>query len=437
MTTNIWSERRSRVTAALGDDGALVLAAGPELRVGPDGDLRYVPDADLFYLTGYAEPEAVLALCPAASEPFTMFVRPRDPERERWTGVRGGPDEAVATFGADAAYPIQELGTRLPSLVGGSQRLYARMDGARPEVEASIRGVLAAARRNHPRTGRGPLTLIDPGVLLGELRLVKSPPEVALMREAAGVTVAAFREAARRVHPGAGEWEVEAALDGGFRRRGADGPAFATIVASGPNATVLHYMQNDRPMQSGELVLLDAGARYQGYCADITRTLPVSGTFKPEQRALYEVVLAAHDAGIAAARPGAPVSAVHTAALHTLLQGLVDLRLLEGTVEALAADESSYRTFYPHRTSHWLGLDVHDAGNYVVAGAPLTLEPGMVLTVEPGLYIAPAADAPAGLRGTGIRIEDDVLVTEAGPEVLTEALPTDAVGVLSLLEEGG
>lgn len=419
----LYAERRRRVLAALGDDGVLVLPAAPELVAGRDTELRYRPDTDLFYLTGYTEPEAVLVLAPGAEAPCTLFVRPRDAERELWTGRRGGVEAAQALYGADAAYPVAELGTRLPDLLAGRASLYAPMAG-RAHADELVRDVLARGRTARQRSGRGARTLLDPGALLDEMRLFKDAHELALMREAARITIEAFREGAAAAHEGAGEWEVQAALEFGFRRRGSDGPAFESIVAGGENATILHYVANDRILRAGELLLVDAGASWRGYAADITRTFPVSGRFSPGQRAVYEAVLAAHQAAIGACRPGAPVDGVHRAAVRALVTALVEQGLLRGVVDELVEQEQSYKPYYPHKTSHWLGLDVHDVGDYARAGASRPLEPGMVLTVEPGLYIpADAQDAPEALRGTGVRIEDDVLITDAGAEVLTAALP--------------
>lgn len=430
---DVYAGRRARVLGALGE-GAMVLPAAPEVRVGRDQELPYRVDPDLYYLTGYTEPEAVAVLTPGTATPFTLFVRPRDPDREVWTGRRGGLEAAREEFSADQAFAIAELPARLPELLAGYDTVYGRFGGGREDVEALLRRILVAARRTRPRKGRGPQALVDPGRLLDDMRLLKDAHELRLMREAAAITAAAFREAAAAIRPGGGEWEVQAALDAGFRRRGAEGPAFETIVGSGENATVLHYVQNDRRMGAGELLLVDAGALYGRYAADITRVFPVSGRFSGPQRALYDVVLAAHDAAIAAARPGAAFDAVHEAAARVLVTGLVDLGVLAGEVDALLADEATYRPHFPHRTSHWLGLDVHDVGDYARGGAARRLEPGMVLTVEPGLYIAGTAmGAPEALRGVGIRIEDDVLVTAEGPEVLTGELPTAADAMAALV----
>lgn len=441
----------------LGSDGALVVAASPELRVGLDVELRYVVDPDLFYLTGCTEPEAVLVVCPAFDEShFTVFVRPRDAEREVWTGTRGGPEATKEELGADAAHPIGELADRLPRMLGAADRVYGRLGAGRPEIDRLLLGIIAHARRSRPRSGRGPLTLSDYALLLNELRLRKDAHEVAAIRAAARISIESFNDAVAAIGTGAGEWQVESEIERGFRARGASGPAFPTIIASGANATVLHYVDNACALDEGRLVLIDAGARNAMYCADITRTFPVDGRFTAEQRVLYDGVLAARDAAIANVRPGATVRDIHFTALETLLGTLVELGYVQGSVAELmeeerrridaskrrnagesedrGREEPEYKPFFPHQTSHWLGLDVHDVGDYVVAGEPRALEAGMVLTIEPGLYIPSAATlGPAALAGTGIRIEDDVLVTNDGREVLTAALPADADTIAALV----
>lgn len=431
---HIYARRRARIQALLGEDGVLVLPAAPEVVVGRDLELRYRPDPDLFYLTGYSEPGAVLILRgETAEEPFTLFVRPRDPEQERWSGVRGGPAAAHDIYGADAAYPINELDERLPALLSRMETVYFSLDSGRGEVESIIHRILAAARRSRQRTGRGPRELVEPGALLDEPRLIKDAHELTLLADAAVLSAEAFLEVMPLIRPGAGEWELEAALEQGFRRRGAEGVAFASIIASGPNATVLHYIENNRTLRAGELLLIDAGARRQMYNGDISRTFPVSGRFTAPQRELYDAVLAAHDRAIAALRPGATCAAVHDITVRILVEALVAIGLLEGDIDELIANEK-YRPYYPHRTSHWLGLNVHDVGDYALHGESRPLVPGMVLTVEPGLYI-PEDDerAPPELRGIGIRIEDDVVITESGYEVLTSALPTAAPELEALL----
>jgi Xaa-Pro aminopeptidase len=312
--------------------------------------------------------------------------------------------------------------------------VFARLGMGRPDVDAAIMGAIASGRRLRPRTGRGLHTLSDPGLILDDMRLVKDDGEIALMREAARISVESFRDAARSIRPGAGEWQVEAALEGAFRMRGASGPAFPSIVAAGANATVLHYVANTCTMTAGDLLLVDAGARRRMYCADISRTFPVSGAFSDAQTDLYDAVLAARDAAIAAVVPGATVDEVHDAALDALVDGLITLGFVVGTRAEAKRRDDAWKPFFPHRTSHWLGLDVHDVGGYVVSGASRPLEPGMVLTIEPGIYIpASTGSGPAELHGTGVRIEDDVLVTATGREVLTAALPADRDSLMALM----
>jgi Xaa-Pro aminopeptidase len=432
----VYAQRRQRVLGLLGEtQGALLIAAAPELRVGSDGELRYMPDADLYYLTGYAEPDAVLVLCPSADSPFTLFVRDRDAERERWSGVRGGVAGALELLAADAAYPVAELGDRLVKLVEGASTLYAPLQSGRPEFDAAVLNVLASARRTRVRTGRGAHTVTDPRRLLAPLRLRKDEHEIKLMREAARITVDAFEAAAGVLPTAQGEWQIEAAVEHAFRREGALGPAFPSIVAAGANATVLHYTSNSAPLASHDMLLVDAGARYRMYCADITRSWPVRGSFSGVYREAYNVVLQAHAAAVAAIAPGRPASDVHEAALHVLVDGMIALDLVAGSRDEVL-EGGSWRSYFPHRTSHWLGLDVHDVGDYVNDdGTPVTLEQGMVLTVEPGLYVpADDASAPASLRGLGIRLEDDVLVTDGSVEVLTGRLairPDDVEALLA------
>lgn len=431
----VHARRRARVLEHL-EGAALILPAAPEIHAGRDLELRYRPDADLLYLTGYTEPEAVAVLCPSDDKaPFTLFVRPRDPDVERWTGMRGGVEAARERFGADAAYPIGELEERLGRILGRVDSVYLRLDTRRQDVFDTVRRVVAARAKARQRTGQGPRALVDAGVLLDEMRLIKDAHEIERLREAARITAESFAEAASAIRPGAGEWELEAAVEAAFRRRGAEGTSFATIAAAGANATVLHYVENAARMRDGDLVLLDAGAQWRHYAGDVSRTFPVSGRFTPAQRTLYGAVLAARDAAIRVARPGATLDDIHRAAVSVMLDTLVAEGLLEGTVEELLArGDDGHRAFVPHKTSHWLGLDVHDVGDYAVGGAPRALVPGMVFTIEPGLYIPEIeTSAPPEMRGIGIRIEDDVLVTADGCEVLTAMLPAEAEAVEAMV----
>lgn len=420
--SDAFARRRARVLEQLAPDGIMVLAAAPEILIGRDTHLRYVVDAELYYLTGYQEPDAALVLDPASETPFMMFVRDRDPERELWMGKRAGVEGARSGFGAQHALNIAELPQQLPKLLAKANTVYAR-PSARPDFDAVLQQLFAQGRSTRARTGRGPHILRDPGDILDEMRVIKDDEEIELIRTAARITAEAFAETLPRAKAGLGEWEIEAILEFGFRSRGASGPAFPTISATGGNATVLHYIESAARLQDGDLLLLDAGARYQMYCADITRTVPVSGKFNAQHRDLYDVVLAAHDAAIAAVAPGLPVEGIHAAAHQTLVDGLVQLGLLRPEQRD---DDTALKAFYPHKTSHWLGLEVHDVGLYAREGEAMLLKPGMVLTIEPGLYLAEQA--------IGIRVEDDVLVTTNGNEVMTASLPARADAIEALLQ---
>ncbi|HEY0305948.1 MAG TPA: aminopeptidase P N-terminal domain-containing protein, partial [Longimicrobiales bacterium] len=336
---DIFAKRRQHVLQQLAPGGVLILAAAPELLVGRDTHLRYVIDAELYYLTGYTEPDAVLVLDPEADAPFTMFVRPRDLEHELWHGRRGGLEGAQERFGAEVALPVAELAERLPKLLGKTDTVYARL-GARAQLDAVLQQLFASGRSARARTGRGPHVLREPGDILDEMRLLKDQHEIACLREAARISAEAFLATLPRVRPGIRESEVEALLEYGFRTRGASGPAFTTITATGANATVLHYVDNSTTLASGELLLLDAGARYEMYCGDISRTVPVSGRFTKEQRRLYDVVLSAHDAALAACAPGAPVDGIHAAAQAALMDGLIEAGLLH---EHQRADDAALK----------------------------------------------------------------------------------------------
>jgi Xaa-Pro aminopeptidase len=435
FSPEVFRERRERLLRRIGD-GIAVLPAAPELFRSRDTEVPYRQDSDFYYLTGFGEPEAVAVLTPHDPEHrFTLFVRPRDPEREAWNGPRAGVEGAREGFGADAAYPIEALEEQLYKLALPASRIFYAL-GRDPEMDERVIALLVRTRRARPRSGRGPTAVEDLEPTLGEMRRIKGPAEVERMRVAAAVAVEGHRAIMAAARPGMGEWELEAVLEAKFRSLGATGPAFPSIVGSGANATVLHYVANQRRAREGELVLVDAGAEVGMYCSDITRTFPVSGRFSAPQRALYETVLAAEEAAIEAVRPGAPFADVHDAAVRVLVEGLVRLEILDGDVEELI-QEGAYKRYYMHQTSHWLGLDVHDVGLYREHGASVLLEAGMVLTVEPGLYIPPdAEEVPQKYRGIGIRIEDDVLVTAEGHEVLTRGVPVAPDLVEALVGSG-
>lgn len=416
-----YAARRQRVLERLGG-GVLVLPAAPVFRRNGDADHAYRQESDLLYLTGFREPESVLVLAPHADKTFTLFVRPRDREQETWTGRRAGVEGAMAGFGADQAFLVDDLDQELPKLLVGAQSV-SYPYGHDPAMDARMVRLVAGLRARHRTATPVPDRLQELGALVHPLRLVKEPGEVALLRQAAELTARGHRRAMRATAAGLGEYAVEAELLYEFRRGGGDGPGYQPIVASGVNATILHHRTGRDVLRDGDLVLVDAGCEVEGYTADVTRTWPVDGRFTRPQQALYELVLAAHGAAVDAVRPGTSRDAVHEVACRTLIQGLLDLGLLEGSVDG-CWQERSFRRFYMHGTSHWLGLDVHDVGGYYAGGAPRPLAAGFVLTVEPGLYVAANDEkVPAEYRGLGLRIEDDVLVTATGREVLTEAIP--------------
>jgi Xaa-Pro aminopeptidase len=422
-----WARRRAAffdaMAASAGDRGpaVAVLPSAPVFIRNNDVEHEYRQDSDFFYLTGFDEPESV-AVFDAEDRTMTLFVRPRDKEREIWDGPRAGVDGARETYGADAAYVVSELDDRLPTLLQDHRRLHYRL-GQNRRFDDRLLAAIDRVRARQ-RTGVFPPTeIVDTGAILHEMRLRKAPDEVATMLAAARVTRAAHERAMSQTRPGMREFEVEAMLLDTFRGQGSERPAYGSIVGSGPNACVLHYRKNDRLIERGDLLLIDAGCEYGYYASDVTRTFPVGEDFSREKQAIYELVLEAQVQGIRAARVGTTLDAIHRIACDVIARGLVRLGLLPGEPEKVLETES-YKKFYMHRTSHWLGMDVHDVGPYFVNGKPRPLEAGMVLTVEPGIYIAPdEPSVPAEWRGIGVRIEDDVLVTAGEPEVLTAGIP--------------
>jgi len=400
-----------------------------------DTEYRYRPDSDLLYLGGIVEPGAVLVVGGSGNEVGTvLFLPDSDPSVALWNGPRTAPEEAVARYGVDEAYSTSELEGRLAASLVGSERVFYRL-GRSEAVDRSVLRCLEQGRVHRNKTGRGLVGVLDSGLIMDGLRLVKDAWEIQRIRAACEVTIAGHMAGLATVAPGVGEWDVEAEIEVAFRRAGATGPAFGTIVGSADNGCVLHYTANARRMQDGELVLIDAGAEVDYYSGDVTRTVPVSGKWTPEQLALYEVVEQARVEAVSAVAPGVGMETPHEAARAVLVQGLVDLGLLSGD-PAARIEAGDYKRFIPHRTSHWLGLDVHDVGTYRVGDASRVLEPGVVLTVEPGVYVpSDATDVPERFRGLGIRIEDDVLVTADGRENLTQALPTDPDALGALLAD--
>ncbi len=415
------------------DAVAIFRGASPATR-SRDTEFPFRQDSDFWYLTGYDHPGATAVLRTDGGPGYTLFVEPRDRALETWTGYRPGTEGAVQDFGADEAYPNTELLTKVSELLRSARRIFHVL-GRDPALDAQLVGTLEQMRQRS-RTHADPAdTIVDSRSITHPMRLFKDPAELDLMRRAAEISREAHAAAAKLAWPGAFEYELEAAIEYTFRRRGASGPAYTTIAGGGANATVLHYVRNDQKLREDELVLVDAGCELQGYASDVTRTYPVGGRFAGPGRAVYEVVLAAQQAALEKCRPGETLPAVHDAAVKMLVDGLVALGILKGDPVELVAREA-YKPYYMHSTSHWLGLDVHDVGSYRVEGAPRPLAPGIVLTVEPGLYVTTDADVDARFRGIGVRIEDDVLITPEGHENLTAAVPKDPDDLEALVTEG-
>jgi Xaa-Pro aminopeptidase len=420
-----FGRRRKQLMRIIGDDAICIVPAAPERLRNNDSHYPYRQDSDFHYLTGFPEPEAVLALIPGREHGETiLFCRERDPEREAWDGARAGQEGAVGSYGMDDAFPIGDIDDILPGMI----------EGRDAEFDINLIGWVNRVRAQVRRGARAPHEFVALGHLLHDMRLYKTRGELRVMRKAAKIAAAAHVRAMRAVRPGMNEHEIEAELVHDFRRQGAV-PSYEPIVGGGANGCVLHYRANNAVLKDGDLLLIDAGAEYECYASDITRTFPVNGKFSAEQRALYDIVLASQRAAIAQIRAGRAFSAYHDAAVRVITAGLIKLGLLKGSVDKNIR-EQTYRRYYMHKTGHWLGLDVHDVGDYRVDGEDRELEPGMVVTVEPGIYIAPdAKHALAKWRGIGIRIEDDVVVTRGDPEVITAAVPNDPDEIEALMAD--
>ena len=403
--------------------GIAVFPAAPVAVRNSDVEHEYRQDTDFYYLTGFEEPHAVAVLAPNHPQhKFVLFVQPKDREREVWTGWRAGDEGAKRDYGADAAFTIDKLDEELPKLAEKADRIYYRF-GSDPTFDERLVGFMRHFQRQRQREGTGPTSVIDPAELLHEMRLIKTPDELELLRQAIEITCDGHIAAIESLKPGICEYELDATIRYVFRKNGSPRCGYATIVGSGANATVLHYTVNNRRIEDGDLVLIDAGAEFGYYTGDVTRTLPATGRFTADQAVLYQLVLDAQLEAINTIRPDATFIEPHDRAVRVLTEGMVRLGLLDGEVDKLVA-EGKFKKFFMHRTSHWLGMDVHDAGPYKVGDEWRRLAPGMVMTVEPGLYIADDADdVDPRYRGIGIRIEDDVLVTENGNEVLSARVP--------------
>jgi Xaa-Pro aminopeptidase len=432
LDMTVRAARRQRLAQAM--PGAVaVIPTAPERARNRDTHYPYRYDSYFHYLTGFQEPEAVLVIVADAAPRSILFCRERNVERETWDGLRHGPEGARERFGFDEAQPIAKLDETMSALLADRAALWYPV-GADPEWDARAMRWLNAVRANARSGVAAPQQLHDVRAPLDDMRLVKDAPELAVMRKAAAISTGAHRRAMQATRPGRNEYEIEAELLYEFRRKGAQFPAYWPIVAGGANSCVLHYVSNDAPLADGALLLIDAGCELDGYAADITRTFPINGRYNGAQREVYELVLAAQRAAMDKVRAGNAWNEPHDAAVRVLAQGMLDLKLLAGSLDAVLEKET-YKRFYMHRTGHWLGMDVHDAGEYKRAGQWRALAPGMTLTVEPGLYLRAADDVPEPLRDIGVRIEDDVLVTEGGCEVLTAEAPKAVAEVEALMRD--
>ncbi len=428
----IYAQRRARLLTQM-QHGIAIIPTAPEVARNADTHYGYRHDSNFYYLSGFIEPEAVLVLI-AGDEPKTMlFCREKNLEREIWDGHRVGPDAAAEQFGFDAAYSIAQLDEKLTELMGNQPALFYPMGDDAAWDQRILK--LRSAVQEKVRSGiRAPDEIRDVRALLNEMRLFKDAHELDIMRRAAAISTRAHQRAMRFTRPDIFEYQVEAELLHEFCSHGARHPAYTSIVAGGANACVLHYVGNNAKLTDGDLLLIDAGCELDGYASDITRTFPINGKFSAAQKDVYEIVLAAQAAAISAAQPKQTWNAPHDAALRVLAQGFINLKLCHGSVDEVLQNES-YKKFYMHRTGHWLGMDVHDVGDYKIGDNWRALQPGMVLTVEPGCYIRPADDVPMALWNIGIRIEDDVVITEKGNEVLTNAAPKTVADIEELMRK--
>lgn len=397
-----------------------------------DTHYRFRQDSDFLYLTGFDEPDSIAVIAPGREQKYTLFVRPRDPAQEIWVGRRAGVEGAKSDYGADEAFPVAEFEEKLLDILDGAKVLYYRF-GVNEGMDKQIISKLASVRTLNRKPIQVPQTIIDPATIVHEMRVIKSDEEIELMQTAADIAAEAHVEAMKAVRPGMKEYEVEALIEQIFRRRGAAGPAYTSIVGAGANATVLHYINNDGELRDGELLLVDAGAEYKGYASDITRTFPINGRYSQGQREIYDLVLKAQVACVDMVRPGTTHEQLKQHSIEVLTEGMVELGLLKGKPEDLIK-EKKYEQFYMHGLGHMLGIDVHDVGVYYHDKQSRSLEPGVVMTVEPGIYVSPdTKDVPEKYLGIGVRIEDDVLCTNNGPRVLTTKVPKQAEEIEALM----
>ena len=423
--------RRQRLMADLAP-GVFIIPTAPEQTRNADSSFPYRYDSSFYYLTGFEEPEALYAQVIGDAPKAVLFARPKDETREIWDGYRYGPAAAQEKFAFDAAYSVEELDAQMVELLANQPRVYFAF-GLNAGWDTRMTGWINAVRAQARNGVAAPTEVVDISARINEMRLFKDEYEIAIMRRAGKINTAAHARAMQFARPEQFEYEVEAEIMHEYYRSGSRFPAYSSIVASGPNACILHYGENNRRMQHGELLLIDAGCEIEGYASDITRTFPINGKFSGPQKAIYELVLAAHAAALAEAVPGRSYDAMHQASVHVLTQGLIDLDLIEGPFDE-AIETLTYRQFYMHKTGHWLGLDVHDVGSYKQNGDWRVLEPGMAFTIEPGLYIRPAANVPAHFEQIGVRIEDNIVITATGHEVITADCPTTVAEIEALMQ---
>jgi Xaa-Pro aminopeptidase len=433
ITRQEFARRRKTLMSQMEPNSIAIIPAAAEKVRSRDTDYPYRQDSDLYYLSGFTEPRTVLVLIPGREHgEFVMFVRDRDREREIWDGYRAGPEGACVEYEADDAFPIDDIDDILPGLIEGRERVYYAM-GKDNEFDRQVMDWVNTIRAKVRSGATPPGEFLDLNHLLHDMRLFKSAAELRVMREAGNIAARAHVRAMKLSKPGLMEYQLEAEIMHEFGMSGARAPAYNTIVGGGRNGCILHYVENNAALKNGDLVLIDAGCELDYYASDITRTFPVNGKFSVEQKALYELVLAAQDAAIAAVKPGNHWNDPHNATVQVITAGLVSLGLLTGNVDELIAKEA-YRDFYMHRAGHWLGMDVHDVGDYKVGGVWRVLEPGMVLTIEPGIYVSPDNDKVAKKwRGIGIRIEDNVVVTKDGHEVITGGVPKTVADIEAVM----
>ena len=422
MNQQNYKNRRNELVNQIGDNDIVIVATGPVKSRNGDVDYQFRPDSDFYYLSGFSEPESVLVICPnRAQGQYVMFCRERDVQREMWDGRRQGLEGVVENFGADDAFPIEDIHEILPGMMEGRAKVFTTV-GRYPEFDAQLLSWMNKIKEDVRRGMHAPYEFVDLNHLLHEQRLIKRKDEIALMRKAGKMTAAGHKRAMQVCQPGRYEYQVQAEMECEFRKAGSHYNAYPSIVAGGENACILHYTENTSELKDGDLLLIDAGAEYQCYASDISRTFPVNGKFSPEQRALYEIVLAAQDAAFAKCQASMGWNEPHDAAVAVIAQGLLDEGLLAGSLEQVI-ETQSYRQFYMHRTGHWLGMDVHDVGDYKVDETWRDLEPGMVFTVEPGIYVSPADNVDERWHNIGIRVEDNVLIQKDGYENLTASAP--------------